>query len=120
MRVSEFAICHLAPNIFPNAQMFQAQQASTIGFNQSTKPRAMSPGNQALQSTRQYIMYKIILKVTNFYGVYKQAAPWRRIRSSRGLSGFQAAYLVTRRHTRSLGRSQCQQVTKHRVMCIVI
>ena len=56
MQVSLFVISHRAFNICPSAPMFQEQQASTRGFNQSTRLRAMSLGNQALQSTREYVM----------------------------------------------------------------
>ena len=71
MHVSQFAHCHLALNILPSAPMFQAQQASTRGFSQSIKPRAMSPGHQALQSTRQYVMDKIMVEFPNFNGFSK-------------------------------------------------
>ena len=71
MHVSQFAICHLAPNIFPSAPMFQAQQASTRGFSQSIWLRAMSPGHQVLQSTRLYVIDKIMVEFPNFYGLSK-------------------------------------------------
>ena len=136
MHVSQFAICHLAPNIFPNAPMFQAQQASIRGFNQSTRPRAMSPGNHSLQSTRQYVMDKVMVEFPNFYGFskhklrhafcylkYTLLINWdfqKHFKQLGDVSGHHAANQVTSRHTRSLGRAQCHQVTKHRVMCIVI
>ena len=71
MHVSKFAICHLAPNIFPSAPKFQAQPASIRRFSQSTTLRAMSPGHQALQSTRQYVMDKVMVEFPNFYGFSK-------------------------------------------------
>ena len=71
MHISQFAISHLAPNIVPSAPMFQAQQASTRNFSLSTRPRAMTAGHQALQSTRQYVMDKVMLEFPNFYGFSK-------------------------------------------------
>ena len=71
MHVSQFAMCHLAPNICSSAPMFQAQEASTRCFSQSTRPRAMSPGNQALQLTHQYVMDKVMVEFPKFYGFSK-------------------------------------------------
>ena len=36
--------------------MFQAQQASTKDFSQNSRPGAITPGHETLQSTRQYVM----------------------------------------------------------------
>ena len=55
MHLSQFAICHLAVKIFPSAPMFQAQQASTRGFNQSIRPRAMEPSHQATRNVHYHI-----------------------------------------------------------------
>ena len=63
MHASQFAICLLAPHICSTAPMSQAQQASTKGSSRSTRPRAMSPHHQALQSTRQYVMDKVMVEL---------------------------------------------------------
>ena len=65
MHAFKFVICHLAPHSFQVAQMFQAQQASTKCSSRSTRPRAMSPGDQALLKG-QYDMDKIIVELPKF------------------------------------------------------
>ena len=60
MMASQFAICHLAPDNFPNAPMFQAQQASIECSTKITKSRAMFPGHKTLFSTRQYVINNVI------------------------------------------------------------
>ena len=65
MHATQFAISNHAPNIFPSALMFQAQQVSKNNNNnssRSTSPRAMPPGHQALQSTRQYVTDKVVVE----------------------------------------------------------
>ena len=47
MHASQFAICHQAPNIFPSAPMFQAQQVSNKKLqskHQAARNVTRSPG----------------------------------------------------------------------------
>ena len=69
MHASRIAMCHMTPLSFQGAKMFEAQHASTKGSNRSTRPRASTTGHQALQSTRQYVMDKVMMEFKNFYGV---------------------------------------------------
>ena len=77
IHASQFAICNLAPHICPGAPMFEAQQKNTRGSSRSTSPCAMSPAHQALRSTHQYVMDKIIMKFPKLLWVFQQqSAPF--------------------------------------------
>ena len=65
MHASQIAICHLALQ-FSMCTIVLSTTCEQNSSSQSTRPRAMSPGRQPLQSTRQYVMDKVMVEFLKF------------------------------------------------------